>query len=385
MENGKLNILIGVTGSIAIYKTCELIRLFIKRGDSVRVVMSQAATKFISPLTFEALTRKKVLIEQNEDWSSELNHIDYAKWADIYIIAPATANTVNKAANGIADNLLLQTYLAATCPTLFAPAANTNMYMHKTTQESFKKLNIIEANAGLLACGDEGLGKMAEPEEIFLKALRVVNKNEFWTNKNIVVTAGGSIEKIDDVRFVSNFSSGKMGEALAKAFYIKGAEVSLISSKNHNLTKEIKQINVLSAEDYYNAILDANPDYLIMAAAIADYKPKYIKGKLKKEQIGEKMILEMKKNIDILKSLKNKKFKKIGFKAERDEKNAIEYAFKTLKNKNLDAICLNLLTKNDFGSDENEIIFITPKNQITFSQDTKEKIALKLVDAIKHI
>jgi len=302
-----VNVLIGVTGSIAIYKTCELIRMFIKRGDKVRVIMSEASTKFISPLIFEALTRNKVLIEKNEDWSNELNHIDFAKWADIYIIAPATANTVNKAANGIADNLLLQTYLACTSPTLFAPAANTNMYLHPTTQESFKKLNIIEANAGLLACGDEGIGKMADVQEIFLRALREVNKDSFWENKKVVVTAGGSIEKIDDVRFISNFSSGKMGEAIAKAFYIKGANVTLISSKEHNLTKEIKQIKVMSADDYYKAILNENPDFLIMAAAIVDYKPKYTPGKLKKEKIGEKFCLEMEKNIDILETLKDKK------------------------------------------------------------------------------
>ncbi len=380
-----MKVLIGVTGSIAIYKTCELIRLFIKRGDEVRVVMSKAASKFITPLTFEALTRNKVLIEKNENWAGELNHIDYAKWADIYIIAPATANTINKAANGIADNLLLQTYLATKAPVLFAPAANTHMYIHPTTQSSFKKLNIIEANAGLLACGDEGIGKMVEPEEIFLRALREVNKEEFWKGKKVAVTAGGSIEKIDDVRFISNFSSGKMGEALAKAFYIKGADVTLISSKEHNLSKEIKQIKVQSAEDYLKAILKENPDYLIMAAAIADFKPKYTPGKIKKEQIGEKMILKMEKNIDILESLKKKKFKRIGFKAERDEKNALKYAKESLKKKNLDAVCLNLLTRNDFGSDENEIIFITKEKTEKFPQDSKENIAFRIADAVKHI
>ena len=380
-----MKVLIGVTGSIAIYKTCELIRLFVKRGDEVRVVMTQAASKFISPLTFETLTRQKVLIEQNEDWSGELNHIDYAKWADIYIIAPATANTLNKAYAGIADNLLLQTYLATKAPVLFAPSANTNMYLHPTTQNAIKHLNCIEANSGLLACGDEGVGKMAEPEEIFLRALREVNKDEFWKNKKVVVTAGGSIEKIDDVRFVSNFSTGKMGEALAKAFYIKGADVVLISSKDHSLTKEITQIKAQSAEDFYNKIKEQNPDYLIMAAAIADFKPKYTPGKLKKDKIGEKMVLEMEKNIDVLESLKNEKFKRIGFKAERDEENALNYAKNALKKKNLDAICLNLLTKNDFGSDENEIIFITKDGEIKFPQDTKENIAMRLVDAVKHI
>jgi len=380
-----MNILIGVTGSIAIYKTCELIRLFIKSGNDVRVIMTPSSEKFISPLTFETLTKNKVLTEKTENWSSELNHIDYAKWADIYIIAPATANTLNKAYRGIADNLLLQTYLASSVPALFAPAANTNMYLHSTTQEAIKNLNCIEANSGLLACGDEGIGKMAEPEEIFLRALRELNKDDFWKNKKVVVTAGGSIEKIDDVRFISNFSSGKMGEALAKAFYINGAEVVLISSKSHNLTKEIKQIKVTSAKEYLDAILKENPDYLIMAAAIVDYKPEYKQGKLKKEHIGEKMTLELTQNIDILKALKDKPFKKIGFKAERDEKNALKYAKNTLIKKNLDAICLNLLTKNDFGSDENEIIFITGDKEIKFEQDSKKNIALKLVNAIKHI
>ena len=274
-----MNVLIGVSGSIAIYKVCELIRLFIKNKDNVKVIMTPSAQKFITPLTFESLTRNKVLTENSESWANEVNHIDYAKWCDIFIIAPATANTLNKAYRGIADNLLLQTYLATTSPTLFVPAANTNMYLHKTTQEAIKNLNCIEANSGLLACGDEGIGKMADPEEIFLRALREVNKDKFWENKKIVVTAGGSVEKIDDVRFISNFSSGKMGEALAKAFYIKGANVTLISSKEHNLTKEIKQIKVTSAKDYLDAILRENPDYLIMAAAIVDYKPKYTPGK----------------------------------------------------------------------------------------------------------
>jgi len=379
-----MNILIGVTGSIAIYKTCELIRLFVKKGDNVKVVMTKSAQKFITPLTFETLTRNKVLTEKNEDWSSDVNHIDYAKWANIFIIAPATANTLNKAYRGIADNLLLQVYLAFRGPTLFAPAANTNMYLHPTTQEAIKNLNCIEANNGLLACGDEGIGKMAEPEEIFIRALKEINKDKFWENKKIVVTAGGSIERIDDVRFISNFSSGKMGEAIAKAFYIKGAKVSLISSKNHNLTKEIKQIKVESAKNYLKAILNENPDYLIMAAAIVDYLPKYQKGKLKKEVIGDNFNLKLTKNIDILESLKDKKFIKIGFKAEFDEKNAINYAKKALIKKNLNAICLNLLSKNNFGSNENEIILITKNKEIILKQDIKENIALKLVDAFKE-
>jgi len=380
-----LNILIGVTGSIAIYKTLELIRLFIKRRDNVKVVMTPSAKKFITPLTFETLTRNKVLTDENEDWSSDVNHIDYAKWADIFIIAPATANTLNKAYRGIADNLLLQVYLAFRGPVLFAPAANTNMYLHPTTQEAIKNLNCIEANTGLLACGDEGIGKMAEPEEIFIRALREVNKDKFWENKKVAVTAGGSIERIDDVRFISNFSSGKMGEALAKAFYIKGAQVTLISSKDHNLIKEIKQIKVESAKDYLKAILKEKPDYLVMAAAIVDYVPEYKKGKLKKENIGDEFCLKLTKNIDILESLKDEKLKKIGFKAEFDEKNALKYAKNSLIKKNLDAVCLNLLSKNNFGSDKNEIIFITKDKEIKLNEAKKEEIAFKIVENIKNL
>jgi len=380
-----LNVLIGVTGSIAIYKTLELIRLFVKNKDNVKVVMTSSAKKFITPLTFETLTRNKILTDENEDWSSDVNHIDYAKWADIFIIAPATANTLNKAYRGIADNLLLQVYLAFKGPTLFAPAANTNMYLHPTTQEAIKNLNCIEANSGLLACGDEGIGKMAKPEEIFIRALKEINKDKFWENKKVVVTAGGSIERIDDVRFISNFSSGKMGEALAKAFYIKGAKVSLISSKDHNLTKEIKQIKVESAKDYLKSILDEKPDYLVMAAAIVDYVPEYKKGKLKKEHIGNEFILKLTKNIDVLESLKNEKFKKIGFKAEFDEKNALKYAKNSLIKKNLDAVCLNLLSKNNFGSDKNEIIFITKDKEIKLNEAKKEEIAFKIVENIKNL
>jgi len=382
------NILIGVTGSIAIYKTLELIRLFTKSGDNVKVIMTNSAKKFIQPLTFETLTKNKVLDEESESWSNEYNHIDIGKWADIFIIAPATANTINKLNVGIADNLLLETYLAFNKPVLLAPAANTNMYLHQTTQNSLKNLKefIIEANSGLLACGDEGVGKMADVEDIFYKAKRILEKDSFWEGKNVIVTAGGTIEKIDDVRFISNFSSGKMGESLALALYLAGANVTLLTSKSHKLPKEI----VISKFDSVKTLkekldnLTPNNEYLFMAAAVSDYSPTPTKGKIKKEDLNsDKWILELHKNIDILASINN--IKKIGFKAEYDEKNGLNSAKKALISKNCDAICLNLLTKNSFGSDENEVVFITKDKEVLLTQDSKLNIAKKIIKEVKSV
>ena len=383
-----MKILLGVTGSIAIYKSLELIRLFIKNGDEVKVIMTNSAKKFITPLTFETLTNNKVLDEENESWTNEYNHIDIGKWADIFIIAPATANTINKMNAGIANNLLLQTYLAFTKEIILAPAANTNMYLHKTTQNSLKSLphHIIEANSGLLACGDEGIGKMADVNDIFYKTLQILHKDNFWQNKNVIITAGGTIEKIDDVRYISNFSSGKMGEALALALYLAGANITLLTSKNHSLPKEINIISFESVNDLKQKldILTPKNDYLFMAAAVSDYSPIPVSGKIKKDKLNSDIWnLEMKKNIDILASINN--IKKIGFKAETDEKIALNSAKKALISKNCDAICLNLLTKNNFGSDENEVIFISKNKEIKLPQNSKFKIAQMIIDEVKNV
>ena len=382
------NILIGVTGSIAIYKTLELIRLFVKNGDNVKVIMTESSKKFIQPLTFETLTKNKILDETTENWTNEYNHIDVGKWADIFVIAPATANTINKMSVGIADNLLLQTYLAFTKKIVIAPSANTNMYLHSTTQNSFKNLpvEIIEAASGVLACGDEGVGKMADVKDIFYKTLMLLQKEDFWSNKKVIITAGGTIEKIDDVRFISNFSSGKMGEALALGLYLAGAKVTLLSSKNHNLPKDIDIIHFESVKELKEKLdfLILQNDYLFMAAAVSDYSSIAQKGKIKKEKLNsDTWNLKMYKNIDILASIKG--IKKIGFKAETDEINGLDSAKKALISKNCDAICLNLLTKNNFGSDENEVVFITKNKQITFQQNSKLNIAKQIIKASKDV
>ena len=319
------NILVGITASIAIYKTLELIRLYIKAGANVKVVMSPSATKFITPLTFETISQNKVLIEENEDWSKQSvnNHIDIGKWADIFIIAPATANTINKLANGIADNLLLQTALAYPRLKLLCPAANTNMIQNPLTTASLKMLKlcnffIINPISKELACGDVGNGAMAEITDIFDTTIKELLKDNFCSDRKVVLNGGGTIEKIDDVRYISNFSSGKMASSLAKALYYKGADVCIVNTKKLDLPSQIHTIEVQSANEMYEYIQDCirvakkgkmsqatlmddsqmqliqKKPFFFSVAAVSDYTPKYPQnGKLKKDDIGDIWSLEL--------------------------------------------------------------------------------------------
>ena len=256
-------ILLGVTGSIAAYKACDLARLFIKSGADVRVIMSPSAERFVSALTFEALTRQPVLCEKNESWSTDLNHIVISKDADIFIIAPTTANTINKLAKGVADTLLLQTALAYDGEMLLAPAANTKMLQNPLTEGSLKMLavndvEIVDPQKKMLACGDIGTGAMAESEEIYWRTVRMICKDEFWLDRKVVVTGGGTREAIDEVRYLSNRSSGKMAKALAAALYIKGADVCYISTMPHDdLPGGIYTIDVESASEMLEYTLEA--------------------------------------------------------------------------------------------------------------------------------
>ncbi len=410
------NILVGVTGSIAIYKSLELIREFIKNGANVKVMMSKSAKKFITPLTFEALTRNRVLDEESESWADENNHIDIGKWADIFVIAPATANTINKLNHGIADNLLLQTALAFSKMIILSPSANTNMISHNATKASLKMLKllnykIVEPIKKVLACGDEGIGALAEVKDIYYATVRELFKDEFWINRKVVVSGGGTIEKIDDVRYLSNFSSGKMASNLALALYLKGAEVCLVSSKfpiqlpskiytlDYEDSQELKEylidcIRVAKKgvmtkatlmDDSVPHIVQKTP-YLFMAAAVSDYKPKYPqKGKLKKENLGDEWDLKLIKNEDILTSLNKDGIISIGFKAEMDEGVALYNAKEMLNKKGLDAVCLNLVSKNSFGSEENEIILVKQNREIKISQAKKLELSLKLLDEVKNL
>ncbi len=388
-------ILIGVTGSIAIYKTLELIRLLVKSGAVVRVLMSEESKRFITPLTFEAISQNIVLHVETESWANDNNHIHIGKWADIFVVAPISANSINKIANGIADNLLIQTLLAFGKQVFIAPSANTNMILHPSTQESLKKLEkfeykIIDPQNKLLACNDKGIGAMADPQEIFYKLSSYLLKDDFWENKNIIITGGGTKEKIDAVRYISNYSSGKMAQSLALRAYFLGANVTYISTNEvTNLPNDIKVIVTPGSKELNNAVRNNLKEncYLFMVAAVSDYvcKNKF-DGKLKKEELGDKFLLELTKNIDILKNIDKKNIKTIGFKAELDQKIALENAKKMLINKNLDAVCLNILDeRNNFGSDKNEITLITKNGEKKIKLDTKFNISLEILEELKNI
>ncbi len=410
-------VLIGVTGSIAIYKALEVIRLFIKSGAEVRVVMTESAKRFITPLTFEAISQNRVLEQNSEEWSSDNNHIAIARWADIYIIAPSSANTINKLANGIADNLVTQIALATDRVKIIAPSANTKMLENSITKHSIKMLELnnytfISTQNKLLACMEEGEGALATPLEIFYYGARELLKEEFWINRRVVVTGGGVVERIDDVRYISNFSSGKMAKELSKALFLKGADVCLITTKLfEDLPKDVYIIDVESSSEMKEYLIDAirvakkgvmtkptliddsvphlvqKTPFLFMASAVSDYIPKYTqRGKLKKEFLGEVWNLELKRNEDILKSINKEGVITIGFKAEMDRERALESAKKMLIEKNLDGVALNILSsENSFGSDKNEIDLIT-KDKIThLKRDTKLNISFKLLEEVKKL
>ncbi len=402
-------ILLGVTGSVAIYKSIELLRLLIKEQARVKTVMTPSSRKFLSPLMFEAAGSDKVLWEESEEWSGRNNHIHVAEDHEIFIIAPATANTINKLSNGIADNLLLQTALAFDKKKIVAPSMNTNMLKNPFTQASLKllKLNgykIMDTQFKELACKSVGEGAMAEPLQIFYETVRAALKEPFWENRIAIVTGGGTIEKIDDVRYISNFSSGKQAAALAKALYFKGARVELITTrKMDDLPAYVEQFLVKSAEDMSKVLaqriekakegVDIKPNlvndietpqrvrkkpYLFMAAAVSDYKPADPKsGKLKKSELGDRWLLELKKNVDILSLIDKSGIVTVGFKAETDEKEALNNAKKMLIEKELDAVCLNLVKgAASFGSDKNSIVYIS-KNR-TVQSPLKDKLELSL-------
>ena len=256
-------ILIGVTGSIAVYKSLELVRLFTKAGADVRIVMSEASKKFVTPLSFETLTSHKVLDDLNESWVTEHNHIKTTQWADLFIIAPVTANTIAKLANAIADNMLLQCALAYPDTKILAPSANTNMLNNPITKANLKMLQIanyeiLNTQTKELACKTTGDGAMAEPIDIFWRGVKTLLKDDFWVDRRVIVTGGGTIEKIDDVRYISNFSSGKMASSIATALYARGADVNLISTKfENNLPADIHTIDVESSKEMLEYLDDS--------------------------------------------------------------------------------------------------------------------------------
>ena len=391
-----------VSSSISFYKAFEILSLLKHANAKVRVAMSEQTLKFCSPLAFEALSGECVLVGDNKP----LAHIEYAK-CDLMIIAPATANTINKIALGIADNAMLSCILACRAPKLIAPAANTAMLENPATQNSLKVLKergfvVVSSCEKTLACGDVGKGALASPKDIVLSAARMLGINSRIPSVNsripsansriskVIITAGACYEMIDDVRAITNLSSGKMGLALAFAYYLRGFDVTLISS-SQNLPKSMENLEFLSfksSADLLEILKNkklAKDDLLVMAAAISDYIPaKKAKGKIKKS--GANLNLELKENIDILSSLKELKCKKIGFKMEMDEQSALSSAKNMLENKALDAVCLNVLkAQNYFGSEQNEVLFITKNSQKMLKMASKHEIAAQIVGLSENL
>ncbi len=389
-------ILLGISGGIAAYKTASLVRLFIKAGAHVQVVMTPASADFITPLTLSTLSKNTVFSSfysddgKNAEWN---NHVELGLWADIMIIAPATANTLSKMTNGNCDNLLIATYLSAKCPVYFAPAMDLDMYKHPSTLASFDALRnfgniIIPAEYGELASGLSGEGRMAEPENIvrFIKA--DLEKKLPLKNKKILITAGPTYEAIDPVRFIGNHSSGKMGFDIANCASNLGAEVILVTGPTYcNVSNSsIKVIPVVSAQEMYDVchLYFNTVDVTIAAAAVADYKPKNVATqKIKKNESS--FTIELEKTKDILASLgaiKKDQFL-IGFALETE--NEIENAKQKIQKKNLDLIILNSLQDEGagFGKSTNKITFIDSKFNIESIQlKPKELVAIDIINKV---
>ena len=389
-------ILLGITAGIAAYKTANLVRLYIKLGAEVKVIMTPASKDFITPLTLSTLSKNPVHStfydkeDENEVWN---NHVDFGLWADYFIIAPATANTLSKMANGVCDNLLLATYLSAKCPVYFAPAMDLDMYKHPSTKASLDKLiafgNImIPATSGELASGLVGEGRMAEPEDIVSFMENDILDKMPLKGKKILITAGPTYEAIDPVRFIGNHSSGKMGFSIAKAAANLGAEVILIAGPSHQIINHslIHRIDVVSAEQMYTEAHNyfKEVDIAILSAAVADYKPKNVANqKIKKND--DTLSLELTKTKDILASLG--KIKKhqflVGFALETN--NEIENAKNKIKHKNLDAVVLNSLQDKGagFARNTNKITIIDKDfNQKPFQLKSKDDVAKDIMNEI---
>ncbi|MGN1318286.1 MAG: bifunctional phosphopantothenoylcysteine decarboxylase/phosphopantothenate--cysteine ligase CoaBC [Lachnospirales bacterium] len=393
MLKGK-NVVIGVTGSIAAYKSASLCHLLSKMGADVNVVMTKNATEIIAPITFERLTNNKCIIETFDKTTQyDIKHISLAKKADIFVIAPATANIIGKIANGIADDFLSTTVMAAKCPVYIAPAMNTNMYENPIVQDNIKKLKsygykFIEPTSGLLACGDVGKGKMEEPENIAKYVIKELYKKDL-EGKKILVTAGATCEAIDPVRFITNHSTGKMGCAISKMAMLRGAEVTLVCG---NMSVEppdfVNIINVKSAEEMFNAVKDNYDkcDIVIKAAAVADYTPVSVSDNKIKKKDGD-MKIDLKRTKDILKYLgENKKNQFLcGFSMETE--NLISNSKAKLEKKNLDMVVANnLMVKGaGFGTDTNVITIITKDNVLELPIMSKDEAANKILDKIKEL
>ncbi len=406
MLKGK-KILVGVTGSIAAYKSALLVRLLVKAGSEVRVVMTDCATSFITPLTLSTLSKNKVEVNFSTPDGSWNNHVEAGLWADALVVAPASGNTLAKFANGLCDNLLTAIYLSAKCPVFVAPAMDLDMWKHPATKSNVNRLEshgvrIIPVGSGELASGLEGEGRMAEPEQVFTAledffslnktAANNGNSTQILKGKKILITAGPTVESIDPVRYISNHSTGKMGFSLAEAFQKMGAEVMIVKGPTPTdfNTLGIKTVSVTNAFQMYEAALrySHDADVVVMAAAVADYTPeKTASAKIKKH--GNEMDIRLVKTPDILKELGTRKKNGqllVGFALETNDE--LKNAKNKLKTKNLDLIVLNSLNDEGagFGYETNKVTLIGKKGKpVSFPLKPKKDVARDIVNAITNL
>lgn len=390
--NHKKSVLLGVTSSIAAYKSAEIAHTLYKAGYNVNVIMSENAAEFIAPLTFERLTGNKCIVNTFEKtYSYDVKHISIAKQSDIAIIAPATANIIGKIANGIADDMLSTTIMACKCPVYIAPAMNTNMYENPIVQENIEKLKkygykFIEPKSGILACGDVGKGKMEEPEKIVEYVYRELQCEKDMTGKRVLVTAGATMESIDPVRYITNHSTGKMGCAIARQAMLRGAEVTLIAGNMAVMPPEfVNVINVKSAEEMFNAVRNNfdDCDIVIKAAAVADYTPEITYENKVKKNDGD-MSVALKRTTDILKYLGEHKKNQFlcGFSMETE--NMAENSKAKLESKSIDMIVANNLKTEGagFGTDTNVVTIITKDKFVELPKMTKVQAADEILSKI---
>lgn len=391
--------MLGITGGIAAYKCAPLVRELVKRGAEVKVVMTPLAKQFITPLTMATLSKNPILVDffnpENGEWNS---HVNLGMWADVYLIAPATANTIGKMANGVVDNLLLTSYLSAKCPVFFAPAMDLDMYKHPAVQKNIATLisygnHVIEPGTGFLASGLEGKGRMAEPSDIVVALENFFESKSDMAGKKVMITAGPTYEKIDPVRFIGNYSSGKMGFALAEECADRGAEVTLIAGPTSlkTVNGKINRINVESAQQMYDAAVENSPsaDVQILCAAVADYRPSVTADKkIKREKTGE-MTLTLVPNPDIaaaLGKIKRENQVNVGFALETNDE--ATNAKDKCARKNFDFIVMNSLKDKGAGFqvDTNKItIFTAGGDVMEYPLKTKKEVAADIVDAVVEI
>ena len=383
-------IIVGITGGIAVYKICYLVSSLKKQGYDVHVLMSKEAQEFVTPLTFQTLSNNKVITDMfTIDYTPDVHHISLAKKADLFVIAPATANVIAKVANGIADDMLTTTFLASNCKKLIVPAMNTQMLMNPVTQDNIQKcknygMHIFESNSGYLACGDVGKGRLPEPDEIEDKIKEVMEDDKFLAGKHILVTAGPTSEAIDPVRMITNHSTGKMGYALARAARNMGAHVTLVSgTKQIEDIRDVEMVHVTSAKDMAEAVLSRQNDMdcMILAAAVADYTPVSVADNKIHKSEGE-MSIPLKRTQDILKTLgENKKDGQvlIGFSMETE--NMVERTKEKLVKKNCDYIVANNLKEKGagFGTDTNIVTLISKEYEKEFGILSKYDTAVKIL------